>query len=77
MSEPTPQAPNHLNHNVIVVVDDDEEIGTLITELIQEQTTHEVQHHVTGNQTRVADDYLDVADGCLVSNEACAPSSFA
>jgi len=51
MSEPTPQAPNHLNHNGIVVVDDDEEIGTLITELIQEQTTHEVQHHVTGNQT--------------------------
>ena len=50
MSEPTPQAPNHLNHNVIVVVEDDEEIGTLLTELIQEQTTLEVQHHVTGNQ---------------------------
>jgi CheY-like chemotaxis protein len=50
MSVPTPQAPAHLSHKVIVVVDDDEEIGILITELIHEQTTHVVQHHVTGHQ---------------------------
>lgn len=46
----TPQATNHLLHKVIVVVDDDEDIGTLITELIHEHETHEVQHYVTGKQ---------------------------
>ena len=50
MSAPTTQAANHLFHKVIVVVDDDQDIGILITELIHEHTSHEVQHHVTGNQ---------------------------
>ncbi len=50
MSTLTKQVPNHLFHKVIVVVDDDETIGTLITELIHDHTTHEVQHHLTGNQ---------------------------
>lgn len=50
MSVPATQAANHLFHKVIVVVEDDEEIGTIITELIHGHTSHEVQHHVTGNQ---------------------------
>jgi CheY-like chemotaxis protein len=50
MSVGITQTPNHLSHKVIVIVDDDEEIVMLITELIHEHTTHEVQHHVTGNQ---------------------------
>ena len=50
MSEPTPQASSQLFHKVIVVVDDDEDIGTLIIGLIHEHTTHHAQHHVTGNQ---------------------------
>jgi hypothetical protein len=50
MSVSTTQAPTHLFHKVIVVVDDDEEIGMIITELIHAHTSHEVQHHVTGNQ---------------------------
>jgi cyclic di-GMP phosphodiesterase len=50
VSVPTPQAPNHLFHKVIVLVDDDEEIGTLISELIHEHAKHEVRHHVTGHQ---------------------------
>jgi CheY-like chemotaxis protein len=50
MSVTTPQAANHLIHKVIVVVDDDEEIGILMSELIQEHTMHDVQHHVTANQ---------------------------
>jgi CheY-like chemotaxis protein len=50
MSVRTHQASDHLSHKVIVVVDDDEDIGTLITELIHEHLPHDVQHHVTGNQ---------------------------
>lgn len=50
MSVPTPQVSKHLSHKVIVVVDDDEDIIMLITELIHEHTTHEVQHYTTGNQ---------------------------
>ncbi len=50
MSASTPPAPNHLFHKVIVVVDDDQEIGTIITELIHQHTSHEVQHHLTGKQ---------------------------
>lgn len=44
------QASDYLFHKMIVVVDDDEEIGTLITELMHEHSIHEVRHHVTGNQ---------------------------
>lgn len=51
MSAPTSQSSNYDFGKVIVVVDDDEEIGTLISELIHEQTTHEVQLYTTGNQT--------------------------
>ena len=50
MTVHTFQATNHLLHKVILVVDDDEDIGTLITELIHERETHDVQHHVTGEQ---------------------------
>lgn len=46
----TLQATNHPLHKVIVVVDDDEDIGTLITELIHEHETHDVQHHATAKQ---------------------------
>ena len=50
MAVHTPQATNHPLHKVIVVVDDDEDIGTLITKLFHEHETHDVQHHVTGKQ---------------------------
>ncbi|HYX50975.1 MAG TPA: response regulator [Ktedonobacteraceae bacterium] len=50
MSVQALQGAKHHIPKVIVVVDDDEDIGTLITELIHEHTTHEVQHYTTGTQ---------------------------
>jgi DNA-binding response OmpR family regulator len=54
MSAPTSDGANHHLPKMIVIVDDDEHIGPLITELIREYTTHEVQHYTTGKQTLTA-----------------------
>jgi DNA-binding response OmpR family regulator len=51
MSAPTMHGANHHLPKLIVIVDDDENIGTLIAELIHEHTTHEVQQYTTGKQT--------------------------
>ena len=50
MLVPTSQAAKQPIPKVIVVVDDDEEIGTLIADLIHAHTIHEVQHYTTGTQ---------------------------
>jgi DNA-binding response OmpR family regulator len=50
MAVPISPGATHLSPKMIVIVDDDEAIGTLIAELIQEHTAHEVQHYMTGKQ---------------------------
>ena len=49
-SLPTSEATNQISDKVIFVVDDDEHIGQLITQLIHLETPHKAWHHTTGSQ---------------------------
>ncbi len=46
----SPEATNQISVKVIFVVDDDEEIGLLLTQLIHQETPHHAWHHTTGSQ---------------------------
>ena len=47
----TPGTPQQTSGKVIFVVDDDEDVGLLITQLIHTQTSHLAWHHTSGSQT--------------------------
>ena len=46
----TENATDQLAKKVIFVVDDEVEIGLLITDLIHQHTPHQAHHHLTGSQ---------------------------
>jgi DNA-binding NtrC family response regulator len=50
-SPPPAEAANPITDKVIFVVDDDEQIGLLLTQLIHQETPHHAWHHSTGSQT--------------------------
>ncbi len=49
-SVPTAKASEQPPGKVVFVVDDDEDIGLLITTLIHQHTPHQAHHHPTGSQ---------------------------
>jgi DNA-binding response OmpR family regulator len=50
-SVPSPEAATQIPDKVIFVVDDDEQIGLLLTQLIHQETPHHAWHHTTASQT--------------------------
>ena len=42
-----PDATNHTAAKLILIVEDDEDIGYLLVQIIQQQTVHRVIHHVS------------------------------
>src|SRR5690242_1422609 len=50
ISAPTKQAAEQSVNKLIVVVDDDEDIGLVILDLIHQHTPHQAHHHLTGSQ---------------------------
>ena len=50
MSLSIQETTNQNSEKVVFVVDDDEHIGLLITQLIQQETPHKAWHHTTGGK---------------------------
>ncbi len=50
MSLSIQETTNQNSEKVVFIVDDDEHIGLLITQLIQQQTPHKAWHHTTGGK---------------------------
>lgn len=48
-SAPTAKATDQRPGKLILVVEDDEDIGLFITEFIHQHTVHQAQHHLTGH----------------------------